>query len=328
MRPVEERITQFVHSPVMAWTSGIVAVVLMWMAYTAVGGVPDPVAKGVGLPSPNLWIKSPGLSFFINLSVAVGISWMMMLINTRYNLLRDITRVFAGVFLLMQAALPCEMGRFNGGSLLGIVSLSCIFLLYSAYNKPYFTRYIFLIFCILAAAAMTQYGFVAFIPVFMMGCGQMRVFNPRMFTAIILGVITPLWIAWAFGLVKIEAVTVPDFTAFASFLSSGGKMQFFATVAVTMIVGVTLCIINMIKVLNYNMRSRSYNGFISLLLFATSALTILDFTNMAFYVTLLNVCTAFQVGQFFVINIKNRGYITVLVVVALYLGLYVWGVRC
>lgn len=47
----------------MAWTSGIVAVVLMWMAYTAVGGVPDPVAKGVGLPSPNLWIKSPACRF-------------------------------------------------------------------------------------------------------------------------------------------------------------------------------------------------------------------------------------------------------------------------
>lgn len=328
MRPVEERITRFVHSPAMAWTTGSVAVALIWLAWSAGGGVPDPVDKGLGVLSPNLWFKTPGISFLVNLTVTLGITGMMLLINTRFNLLRDITRVYAGVFLLMQCALPAEICRFNGGSLLGIVALCCVTLLFSAYNKPYFTRYIFLVFCMLAASVMTQYGFIAFIPVFMMGCGQMRVFNPRTFTAILLGIVTPLWIAWTFGIVDISDLHAPDFSAFSSYLTNGGKLHFFVTVAMTMIVGVTLCIINMIKVLNYNMRSRSYNGFISLLLFATGALTILDFTNMAFYVTLLNVCTAFQVGQFFVINMRNRGYITVLVVVALYLGLYVWGVRC
>lgn len=63
---------------------------------------------------------------------------------------------------------------------------------------------------------------------------------------------------------------------------------------------------------------------ISLISVATGLFAIINFTNIAFYVTILNACIAFQVGHFFRLTVMRRGYIVVVSLIVAYLGIYTW----
>lgn len=157
-----------------------------------------------------------------------------------------------------------------------------------------------------------------------MGCAQMRAFNIRTFVASLLGLVTPVWLATAFGFVDWSGLS-PDIESITAQMTAPQAAHFYTTAAVTAVIGATVCVLNLVKVFSYNSRARSYNGFVALLMLFTMIFGVLDFTNLPFYITLLNVTVAWQCTQYFIINIRRRdGYILILSVIALYLALYLW----
>ncbi len=311
----------------MTWLLMALACVGAYAACAAGIVTPFTADKGLGLPSANLWIDSPDLAALAGVCAAVTLAWLMVFLNTRFNLLRDITRLFAGMFMVIQCATPEVMCRLNTGTVVALAVCLSLIPLYSSYNKPSYTRFTFLAFLLLSAGALTEYALVAYIPLLLMGMGQMRIFTPRTAVAALLGVVTPWWILWAFGAISFSPFPAPDFTSITAVLSPAHSLQLIVTTVATIATGLTLGIINLVKVFSYNSRSRSYNGFITLLLFASCLLPVIDYTNIPAYLTLLNVATAYQCAQFFVINSRSRSaYIVILSLVALYAALYLWGV--
>ena len=75
-----------------------------------------------------------------------------------------------------------------------------------------------------------------------------------------------------------------------------------------------------------NSRVRAFNGFLAMLFIFTSVFTLLNFNNFTFYVPLLNCLGAYQVGHFFTYRRHRRSYIAILLLMACYVGLYVWAV--
>ena len=63
---------------------------------------------------------------------------------------------------------------------------------------------------------------------------------------------------------------------------------------------------------------------LTMLSIATGIFAIINFTNLALYITLLNACVAFQVGHFFRFTVMRRGYIAVVTLMAAYFGIYLW----
>lgn len=107
-------------------------------------------------------------------------------------------------------------------------------------------------------------------------------------------------------------------------LTAPGGAPFLAAVAFTLVLGFMLGMVNLIKIIGFNAQARAYNGLLSLISIATGVFAIINFTNLAFYVTLLNACVAFQVGHFFRFTAMRRGYLFMLAFMAVYLGLYFW----
>ena len=72
------------------------------------------------------------------------------------------------------------MTHFYTGTVLALVVPLCQYYLFSCFRNPGATRHVFIIFLLLSFCAAFQYCFVFYIPVFLIGLGQMQIFNWRL----------------------------------------------------------------------------------------------------------------------------------------------------
>lgn len=320
----EKRLTRVLKSRGMTALIAMLAVVGAIAAYIAGAVTAVPGSKGLGLDSPNHWLTGAAS---LNLAVLtyVVVAAMMVMVNRTFNLLRTLSLTFGAFFLLMVGALPMAMCQFYGGTLLVVLMLAAVSVMFTTFNNPSLTRRVFLAFFLLTAGALTQYGFVVYLPILLVGCGQMRIFRTRTFLAAAVGVVTPYWIAWGFGWITPATWHKPDFSSVFAAMSTAETVHFLVTEAVTIALLLTLTAINMIKIYSYNLRTRAMNGLIIVISAATALISGIDFTNMPFYYPLLCCCTAFQLGHFIRIRTERRsGYIMTLSVAVIYMALYIW----
>ena len=322
----EHDILRFLHSRFGTMLMMVIAIVATIVSYYTGNIVDIPGDTGTWLPSADDWLPAGGTSLVINLVLNVLIAAMLILLNKRFNILRSPSDLFAGLFLILQMSLPSFMGQFYGGTLLCFAVLFLTYKLYMAFNRPYPLQPIFLIFFLLTVGAMSQYAYLFYIPVFMIGCAQMRIFSFRTLLAVVIGIIAPGWILWGFDLISLRDIKLPHFVNVFSAIDSKEMLQLLVTVGVTVIATFVFGVLNLVRVFNYNSKTRAYNGFISIMSFVTIILVLADYTNCATYIPLLNCCAAFQMGHYFAINNYQRSYIAILGIIAVYIALYWWSV--
>lgn len=323
----EQQIISFMQSRPMAVLLAVAATIMALAGLSPATAIPFAADRGLAIPSPNLWFGSTGFGAFLSFMLMAGCAALMIWLNARYSIVRNLSNTFAGLFMLMTAASPAVALEFQGSTLLAIVVTTAIALFYSAYNVPNRgSKRIFLSFALLSAGALCQYGFAVFIPVFIIGIGQMRALKLRTLLSMTLGCITPLWLWWCFS-PGFPSLSLPELTNPFEALPRADAIRFFVTVGLTLLVGLIIGGYNMIKIYSYNAKARALNGLLSLVGIATGAAMLIDWTNAPFYVALLNSCVAFQVGHFFNINSTLRvGYIVLLALIAFYAGVWIWGV--
>lgn len=282
------------------------------------------VDRGTLFKSPSLWFADGAPSRWLAIALNIAVVLMMVNINRRFNLLRSMNLLFVAMFMVMEAATPSALMCFSGGQLCAVAAMWCVTIMFSAYNHPGRTKRVFLAFCVMAAATMVQYGFVVYLPVLLLACGQMRIFSPRMLVAAILGVVTPFWIVFGFGIAAPSQLHMPTIVNPFAELDLTISLQLFATVGLTLLAAAVTGFFNLLKILSMNARMRAMNGMLATFGITTGIIAILDFTNVEFYIPLLNACTAFQIGMFFRFNFQQRAYIPVVFLLLCYWALWVW----
>lgn len=296
------------------------------VAYALGDVMPIVGSKGLGLPSASNWLPPCVASLIINLVLSIAVALMVLILNKRFNLMHTTSVLVVGLFPVIQTALPSIAGQFYGGTLLCSVVIFCSYALFTAFHNPVATRSVFLIFLLLSLGALTQYAYVMYIPMFLIGCAQMRILTCRSLTAALLGMITPVWILAGFGVIDLTEVAMPEFTNIFAALRNSELLQMTVTIGCTLL----LCFVTgagcMLRTYNYNSSGRAFNGFIYIISIATIALVFVDYTNVATYIPLLNCCTAYHTAHFFAINDRRMSYLGILAVITTYTGLYVWSV--
>lgn len=273
---------------------------------------------GIAFPSPNTWIAPGILSNYLAIAAVVATAVMMVYLNRRYNLLRTLSLYFAGLYLIMMGSVPGISASFNGGLILPIVVFAAMTLIYGCYDSPHCTRQVYLAFCLLGAGALVQYGFVLYIPVFVLALAQMRILKSLpIILATIFGIITPAWIVWGLGL---SSFHVPhwEMPGFSQLFNH----QYVVPAIVTLVVGVTVGFLNIFKLMAYNAHARANNGVVTVVWLGTMVFTVADFTNMTFYLSLLCSTVAFQMGHFFRLFLNHRAYIAACALFAFYITSY------
>lgn len=325
MRPVEQRYTRLLRSGWVALLIICLSLATAFSPWTEGESWLVPVNHGILFPSPSQWsFMTPGLSRWLAVGLNVAMGALMIWMNRRFNLLRTMSVLFVGLFMLMECATPTALTHFTSGQCAAIVVTGCVFGMLSAYNAPGLTRRIFLVFCVVAACSLFQWGFPVYLAVMMIGCAQMRIFSWRSVAAALLGVVTPVWIVLGLSLATPGDIHLPQLVNPYEGVAPQRVIQLFSAVAFTLLAATVTGIANLIHVLGKNARTRAFNGLLSLTGIVTGAMAVLDFTNIEFYIPLLNALTAMQTGYFFRTFAARRAYIAVTILLLGYIALWIW----
>lgn len=320
----EVTFTRIIRSRGMAVIIGLAAIFMTVQAF-ALGKV-DVLRdfRTIAFPTPSEWLANGWLSMWVNMTVVTGTGALMIFINRQFNILRTTSVFFAAYFMLTMACVPTVMGQFSASSLLALLIMGAVWLMFSIYNIRPSSRRVFLVFFLIGLGQLLEYTFFLYIPIFIGGLGLMRIFKFKKIIAAILGDITPAWIVWGLGLFPVPELPQFEFTPPMMLIESPENWPLLAAVALTLLAGFFLGNLSFLKIMGFNAQARAYNGLIALLSVATGVFALVNFTNITFYVTLLNACVAFQVGHFFRFTVMRRGYITVTALMLAYLAIYVW----
>ncbi len=325
MRRAEKKITAVVKSRGFTWLMILASLAMGWTAYVSGVYAENVTTGGMWLPDFDTIVSCRILSAIIAVGMIGACCITLAAINKVYNILRTVSLMFVGLFTIMIAGTPELYVSLDTGVILALVILLCVNLLYSVYLSPVRTRRIFLIFFLLACGALADYAFVPFIPVYFVGVSQMRCLNLRTFFAALIGLITPLWILWGFGLLTLREFELPKPEIVYELFLAHEDMTTFMCVGLTLVIGLFLGCCNLMKILiAFNARNRAFTGVWSLMGIVTGTLCIIDFTNIWAYVPLLDICVAVQAGLFMRLFESNRAYIVILLILALYIGCFVW----
>lgn len=247
-------------------------------------------------------------------------------INKTFNLLRAMSKLPSSYFLIMCAASPALLFKLCPGTLLCAVVVLCVAILYyvSAHEKPDM-RSVFLVFAILSGCASFDVSYLIYIPVMLLGCMQLRMFSLRVLSASAMGVATPWIIFMGFGIVGPDDLQVPMPEFNLPSFSDPHTMQLLCTLVISVCVTVVALAQNLVKFLSYNARLRSLLGVITLTTFVTILAAVADYDQMYSFLTLLNLCAAFQLSHMFrAIHNFPKSYIAIVSVMTVYVGLSIW----
>lgn len=326
----EARIAHFVTTRPMAAILAAIGFVLLSVSYVS-GSYPPPSGfdRGLVFDSPSEWFASSASeSFGFNFAGLVVLATLMMVLNSSFNILRSFSVTFVGLFVIMTAATPASACAFTGATLLAVTVLSAMTIMLTVYGRPSLSRRVFMAFFLVALGGLTQYAFIPYLLVLTGGIFQMRVGSGKTLLAGALGVITPLWLVWAFWpTTTLEPpVHMPDFTYYMLDWPFHARLVTWVTAGTTLVLGVMLGVSNMVRIYSYNAKARAINGLLTVVGIMTVILTLADYTNMPVYIVLLNVCTAFQAGHFCAIHERQRSYLVMVGLALLYTGFWIWNI--
>lgn len=318
------QINRIVHSRGAVAFMFLAAVATTWFAIAS-GNVPEIVGnRGIAVESANEWLPNGIVSFAVNMAANAAVAILSVWLSKSYNPMRSISALFASMFLLLQIALPWDIAYFYEGTLLLLIVIVSTLLMFSVYQNPTNPRRVFLVFFIIALASLSQYAFLLYLPLMLIGMAQMKIFNLRNIVAGLIGSITPLWILMGTGFIRPSDFEFPEMVNI--FISYDQTELWLTGVTVTMTIGIGILFLamNFIKMLSYNARIRAANGYITTLMIATMIFSVVDFNNVTFYMPTLNWLVAYQIAHFFATSAAKRSYLGVLFVAVLYFGIYFW----
>ncbi len=308
------QITQMLHSRSGGNLLVVVASVALAVAYFC-GARP--------LPGESVLTGVVGLG--LSLAACLATALVVLLTNKRFNILRADTALPAALFMTMLLGVPPLGFTFGTGNILALTMTGGAYLLFSTYGDPSTRRRVFLLFTVVTALAMTRIVYLYYLPVLLLGCVQMRIFNFKTFLAAMMGIITPPWIVLGSGLVDFHDIEMPGLAVPMLDIDDFATITMLAVTAFTVIAGVTFTSANLIKVYSYNSQTRAMNGFYTVLFLSTALLTIIDFNNLSLYLPLLMAMVSYQASHFFSIRATSpRSWIGIALFMAVYWGSYIW----
>lgn len=318
MRPIEETVTRIVRGQLFALSLFVVGLVFFFSGKSLLSahGLTSVGFAGV---FPALTASSSLLTKFVSLMLIFGVVLLMWLMNRILNLLRTSSKLYIGLFMLMVAACPAAAGMSLNGVLMAFVVMFSLLMMYTTYQRSIPTRRIFLIFVLMSFGAAMQWGYAAFFFVFLFCCGQMRCMSLRSVLAAAVGILTPPWILWGFGLICIGGILPPSVALSNAAAFSTYSPGVLLAVIATLVSALFVTCYNTIRIFGLNARTRAFNGVLAAMTFWTALLTIIDFGHALDYFPLLAALTAMQSTLFFRICLEYRSYIYVLALMLIFI---------
>lgn len=277
-------------------------------------------SNGWCLPSCGLWLDQGGLlSTILNAACIIAVGYMLKYLNRLHGFIRANAAISLSIFLLLEIATPGITSHFYEGTAMLVVTITSAYILFSNYHERISQRSTYLVFALIGFYAMFQFTALYLVIVFFLGFVQMRVMRLRNFIAMVLGLLTPYWIAYGFGIITSDSFTLPQIGA-----ALDVQWPQIATCAISALLTIILMTSNMMHIISYNAKRRACNGFFSVLTVFTIVIACIDYNNLLIYLPLLNLCLSIQVGHAFTISNNDRRYIPTAALCLVCIGAYIY----
>lgn len=305
------------------WLSGVT----LCVAYFLTGsgeGTGHLASRGLVFSPATPWIDVRLLSWAVNAVALAGVAFIFLLLNNRFKLYRSNSWLFVWLFFIMLLPFGPIVGSFNAASILALTIGFATILLFTAYALRFSSVIVFNVFLLLSLATMWISSVAFFVPVMVVGIGQMRVLKIRQAIAAVLGLVTPYWIVWGFNWAPPFQLHLPEVdSTFTEILATYTLPQLVYTLTV-LLMGIFFLVAAVVKSMNYNASRRAYNGFIEILLVWTLVLIPIDIENFSVYLTLLNIIVAFECAHFFTGMKPDNNYLPVIALPCVFIALTIW----
>lgn len=298
----------------------VCALMLAIAAGVSVTLSPPPVPDaGSGILYSAQWsaIKQPTLSAALNVVCIIGIGLLMLALNKAFNFVRSFTFIFASVFFLLEMSTPLTCSIFNTGTTLCLILMGGILLLFSSYQDKHSQHSIFLLTAVLTTCSMFQYAFLLLIPAFCFGFMYMRAMTIKGFLAMLLGLLTPLWIVMGLGIAHLTDFKPFGINAIWESLDLGQVRMLVVTAASATLLTIVLTAINMLTIMNYRLQLRVYNAFFVLMSLLAIIAMAIDYKDMTAFLPILFLCLSVQVAHSYTLSTFSHRYLFIIALIAL-----------
>ena len=308
----ESAITKLVNGRALMWPMALLGILASLAMVPVFWHTTDTVEGFYGDGFGRL-IPAGFASWAANTVVVLAIAVMLYVINKTYAFIREYTMMFVTVFLSTTFFNPHVSLSLGTPTLLAFVLLLCCFVMFSAFMQPHRRSVVFLITAVLTVCSMQSFVFALYIPVFLVGFLQMRIFSLKALLAMLVGIAVPMWIATAFGLIDPLAIRLPAIaTSFADYIAGVDRGNLIQVAYVT-VFGSIFGIVSIWTIISYRQQLRAYNGFFNVLAIATLIMMVADPHDIDAFVVVINMLTAIQAAHFFTIRKVPKGYAVFLV---------------
>lgn len=316
---------EFINQFLNGWPfTVLLAVVLVLTAIPFSLVVDSPVNARLGglcFSHDDLPTVADNVALGINLAVILITGVLLLFLNKTYTFINAITLIHASTFYLLEAANPYLSSSLHDGAVVCFVVMVTSFILFNSYHKSRPQRSIFLTFVILSMFSLLQSMFLYLIPVFFVGFVQMKDMSLKGALAMLLGLITPVWIFLGFGIITLSDFTWPAMRYMWDEVNSTQSVWMIVYVAASVILTIALVMVNIVRIYSYKAQMRAYNGFITILTVATMLMMAIDYGNVLNYMTILNCCLAVQVAHTFNMSATPYRFVVYLVFMVICMGM-------
>ena len=206
----EAAINRFINSRVLTWLTAVVGIVAAYAMLLFFGTPSVPSVEGLFGGGLDHLLPSGILSWAVNMAVGCVAAVMLNWLNKTYVFIREHTMMFITVFLCATLSNPVVSTSLGTPTLLALALVVCTYVMFGTFQQRDSQSVAFLITMILTVCAMQSFVFALYIPVFIVGFFQMRIFTLRTLLAVLVGIVVPVWTATAFGWIDPAQVRLPD----------------------------------------------------------------------------------------------------------------------
>lgn len=317
----EAAINRFINSRVLTWLTAVVGIVAAYAMLLFFGTPSVPPVEGLFGGGLDHLLPSGILSWAVNMVVVFVAAVMLNWLNKTYVFIREHTMMFVTVFLCATLSNPVVSTSLGTPTLLALALVVCTYVMFGTFQQRDSQSVAFLITMILTVCAMQSFVFALYIPVFIVGFFQMRIFTLRTLLAVLVGIVVPVWTATAFGWIDPAQVRLPDLLGGIATLRGGVDagllLQPMFMVAVDTIFGLS----NALTLISYRQQLRAYNGFVNVMAVATVLFMVADVSHAEAYAVVANMLAAVQVAHFFTIRKMPKLYIVFFALMAVCVAL-------
>ena len=228
--------------------------------------------------------------------------------------------MFVTVFLCATLSNPVVSTSLGTPTLLALALVVCTYVMFGTFQQRDSQSVAFLITMILTVCAMQSFVFALYIPVFIVGFFQMRIFTLRTLLAVLVGIVVPVWTATALD-GSTGAGAPADLLGGIATLRGGVDAGLLLQPMFMVAVGTIFGLSNALTLISYRQQLRAYNGFVNVMAVATVLFMVADVSHAEAYAVVANMLAAVQVAHFFTIRKMPKLYIVFFALMAVCVAL-------